>query len=170
MQKEDALTDERTCPKCSSQDSGCTQRFIGTKKVDLRKCNACGTFWRPAESNIVGLAYVLLGGFCLIMFLQIRAATTDPHHANNILEWFEFGPIIIVCTFAVFRGVLLLIGVGGKKRIVTVKDAVPPPIPKPKTGPREKECPYCGKRYPGSADVCAYDMHELVDADKDGVR
>lgn len=37
----------------------------------------------------------------------------------------------------------------------------------PGPSPREKICPYCGKRYAGSAEVCSLDRQELVAAEQD---
>src|SRR5262249_15688207 len=136
----------------------------------VRKCNQCGAFWRPAHSRKLAWAYVLLGAFSLSIFVAIRAAGM---YGELKVGMFKYFPMESTCVIAIIQGVLVLTGVTGKKELVQVKTTLPPDKGMPvmpvqqtekaqESKPQEKQCPYCGKRYPIATDLCSVDKTILV--------
>jgi hypothetical protein len=153
MSQKKPVADERTCPKCSSQNSARIKGRPGlSSHRALRQCQDCGVVWRAAESKGVGWACLLIGLFVVWVEVEwiIPAKLTD----FNIVA---FAGIVVL-----LWGVLVLAGVAGKKEVIAIRrnESLLQP---PRHEGREKKCPYCGQRYPPGATVCVIDENVLVD-------
>lgn len=163
MSLEKSIEDARTCPKCSSQNSGLIKQNPSLQSHRaLWECPDCGVVWRAAESKVVGWACLLVGLF--MTWVEVKWIIPSKMTGFPFTFAAFFGIVVLIW------GVLVLTGIAGKKEVVTVRRKGMPPVlllpPPPGKEGWEKKCPYCGKRYPYGKTVCDIDENELMDVER----